>query len=151
MVSNRLIIRWDIPLAIRYFWTLLRVFENISQMPITSVSVGNEFCIICENASGKYFYQQISLLQADPIVLRHDGISFGYHWMQKEVDFSILKSLAEDSMMEEKQKYYMETPYFAKRHRPTILQQTLRDLKRRTIPHLSSTQSRSLLKKTYRS
>lgn len=49
--------------------------------------------------------------------------------MQKEVDFSILKSLAEDSMMEEKQKYYMETPYFAKRHRPTILQQTLRDLK----------------------
>lgn len=90
---------------------------------------GNEFCIICENASGKYFYQQISLLQADPIVLRHDGISFGYHWMQKEVDFSILKSLAEDSMMEEKQKYYMETPYFAKRHRPTILQQTLRDLK----------------------
>lgn len=32
-------------------------------------------------------------------------------------------------MMEEKQKYYMKTPYFTKRHRPLMLQQTLHDLK----------------------
>lgn len=90
---------------------------------------GNEFCIICENTASKEFYDQIALLKADPVILKHDGISFGYQWMQKEIDFLSLKSHAEDSMMEEKQKYYMATPYFAKRHRPLMLQQTLRDLK----------------------
>ena len=90
---------------------------------------GNEFCIICENTASKDFYDQIALLKADPAILKHDGISFGYQWMQKEIDFLSLKSHAEDSMMEEKQKYYMETPYFTKRHRPLMLQQTLHDLK----------------------